>query len=79
MFEVGEFFGELVFMTDQPRAATVRAGHEGARCLVLHRDAFDKYCSSNPQIFVERQEAYDTMRHEAEALLKSLDSKLLGL
>ena len=76
VYSHGEFFGELALLMDQPRTATVRAGPAGARCLVLNRESFEKYCGSNPAVFAERQERYDTMEHEAKALLKSLDSRL---
>ena len=60
-------FGEVALLLDQPRKATVRAGSEGARCLMLDRSAFDRYASSNTGVLEERQQAY------AEAALDDLD------
>ena len=42
----GDYFGELSLLRDEPRAATVRAGADGCRLLVLDRSAFERLIGS---------------------------------
>lgn len=42
----GDYFGELSLLHDEPRAATVRAGSDGCRVLVLERSAFVRLIGS---------------------------------
>ena len=54
----GDFFGEIALLMDQPRKASVKAGSEGARCLMLDRAAFDMFASGNKAVLDARQEGY---------------------
>ena len=62
-YVTGNFFGELALLTDQPRAATVRAtGSDGARCLKLSREVFDRFVRGNTAILDERKRLYKERR-----------------
>ena len=61
----GAFFGEIA-LTDWlgVRAATVRAGADGARCFVLGRDTFQRHLSNNTranQLFTEQEAEYERL------------------
>ncbi len=62
-YESGDYFGELSLLTGAPRKATVKAGPNGARCLVLTRDVFDKL-DFNEEMWQERQRMYDAASAE---------------
>jgi len=75
-FHRGDYFGETALLMNQPRSATVCAGPEGARCLVLGKEPFDRVCANHPDVFEGRQQLYDTTRHEAEELSAFLEREL---
>ena len=57
---VGDFFGEVALMPsgNNRRTATIRAGVNGASCLVLGRKAFDLLAGGATEILEKRQESY---------------------
>jgi hypothetical protein len=55
----GDFFGELALSdANARRAATVLAGSEGARCILLGKAAFDSFSGGVADILEERQRTY---------------------
>jgi hypothetical protein len=44
----GEIVGEMSFLTGQPRAATLRAGEDGAMVFEITREAFDRLAEQHP-------------------------------
>mgnify|MGYP002633099469 CR=1 FL=1 len=64
-YTCGDFFGEIA-LTDWlgVRAATVRAGADGASCFVLGRDTFERHVASNKgaeALLAEREEEYERL------------------
>ena len=68
---VGEYFGELSLIDDQPRSAHVIA-MEDASLLVLRREDFRKRVESNPKV------AWSLL-HELSRRLRRADGKIGGL
>ena len=64
-YACGDFFGEIA-LTDWlgVRAATVRAGTEGAACFVLRRGVFERHLAHNKgaeAMLAKRQEEYERL------------------
>jgi len=56
---VGSFFGELALLNDEPRNATIKAGHKGCILLQLSREDFNQLLGPLRDIIERNAEQYD--------------------
>lgn len=50
---VGDFFGEMSLLLEEPRSATVRAAADGTRVIRISRGNFDTIVKLQPQVATE--------------------------
>eukprot|EP01051_Picozoa_sp_SAG22_P019411 SAG22_NODE_3572_length_1636_cov_1.163956_1_plen_431_part_00 len=64
-YAVGDFFGELALLTDQPRAASVKAKGP-VKCVMIGRKPFTRLVGQCDDILQRNQELYDSVNAKSE-------------
>ena len=65
-YAVGDCFGELALLGNEPRRATITAtGPSGARCLVLGREPFELIASKNAALLESMRSQYTSENFDA--------------